>query len=146
MPEVGALFLRCYQEHLPFELTNAQKETLRAIRQDLAQPQQMNRMVQGDVGSGKTIVAILAALMVMGQGQQAALMAPTEILAEQHLRGARKLLEPLGLQAVLVAGSQRKKGPQGQRELPLAAGEAGLAVGTHALIEDPVQFHTWASR
>ena len=126
-------------ESLPFALTGAQRRAVDEIARDLALPHPMQRLLQGDVGSGKTIVAALAMLQAAEAGWQAALMAPTEILAEQHYRKLEGWLEPLGIKVAWLAGSQKKK----QREAAiamLASGEAMLAVGTHALIEDPVAF------
>jgi ATP-dependent DNA helicase RecG len=126
-------------ESLPFALTGAQRRAVDEIARDLALPHPMQRLLQGDVGSGKTIVAALAMLQAAEAGWQAALMAPTEILAEQHFRKLESWLEPLGIKVAWLAGSQKKK----QREAAiamLASGEAMLAVGTHALIEDPVAF------
>lgn len=122
---------------LPFVLTGAQRRAWNEIEQDLASPHPMQRLLQGDVGSGKTIVAALAMLQAVENGHQAALMAPTEILAEQHYLKLVAWLEPLGLEVAWLAGSRTKK----EREAVmarLAEGEILLAVGTHALIEDPV--------
>jgi len=126
-------------ESLPFSLTGAQGRAVDEIARDLATPHPMQRLLQGDVGSGKTIVAALAMLQGAESGWQAALMAPTEILAEQHFRKLDAWLAPLGVRVAWLSGSQKKK----QREAALsmlASGEALLAVGTHALIEDPVAF------
>lgn len=128
---------------LPFELTSAQKRVIGEIRQDLAKEHPMSRLVQGDVGSGKTLVAMIAALDVIEAGHQASLMAPTEILAEQHARNAARLLEPLGVRVGLLTGKTKAK----ERSETLAAlerGEIGLLIGTHALIEDAVQFRSLA--
>ncbi|GAA5171262.1 ATP-dependent DNA helicase RecG [Viridibacterium curvum] len=122
---------------LPFALTGAQRRAVNEIAQDLAQPHPMQRLLQGDVGSGKTIVAALAMLQAAEHGYQAALMAPTEILAEQHYRKLAGWLAPLGLQVAWLSGSQKKREREANRAL-LASGEALLAVGTHALIEDDV--------
>lgn len=122
---------------LPFDLTGAQRRAVDEIARDLAQPHPMQRLLQGDVGSGKTIVAALAMLQAAENGYQAALMAPTEILAEQHWRKLAGWLEPLGVPVVWLSGSQKKK----ERAAMLArleSGEALLVVGTHALIEDSV--------
>jgi len=136
---IGDYFNRFYTEQLPFQLTNAQKRVVKEIRADVAKPVQMNRLVQGDVGSGKTIVAVMAMLMAVDNGFQAALMAPTEILAEQHFNSCNRLLEPLGLQVDLIAGGQGKR--QRNRILAdLQSGHTHIIIGTHALIEDPVQF------
>ena len=124
---------------LPFRLTRAQSRTLNEIRTDLARPHPMQRLLQGDVGSGKTIVAAFAALQAIESGYQAAVMAPTEILAEQHYRKFSLWLEPLGIETAWLTGSLKKK----ERDKVLAAIEAGksqLAVGTHALFQDEVVF------
>jgi ATP-dependent DNA helicase RecG len=123
---------------LPFVLTAAQERVWREIRTDLARPTPMNRLLQGDVGSGKTVVAVMALLTAVEAGFQAVLMAPTEILAEQHLTTVRGLVEPLGIPVVLLAAGQRSR----EREAALAAlqsGAAPLAVGTHALIQEGVE-------
>ncbi len=136
---VGELFNRLYKEVLPFDLTNAQKRVIKEIRQDVLTGQQMNRLIQGDVGSGKTLVALLSMLLAVDNGYQACMMAPTEILARQHYAGLKELLEPLGVEVELLVGSTRKK--ERSRILPaLASGEIKIIVGTHALIEDTVQF------
>ncbi len=124
---------------LPFALTGAQQRAVDEIARDLATPHPMQRLLQGDVGSGKTIVAALAMLQAAEAGWQAALMAPTEILAEQHFRKLDAWLTPLGIKVAWLAGSQRKKAREAALAM-LASGEALLAVGTHALIEDPVAF------
>jgi ATP-dependent DNA helicase RecG len=124
-------------DHLPFRLTAAQTRVVAEIAADLATPCPMQRLLQGDVGSGKTIVAALAMLQVAENGWQAALMAPTEILAEQHYRKLSAWLEPLGVKLVWLAGSQRKRAREAALAL-LQNGDCLLAVGTHALIEDPV--------
>ncbi len=125
--------------HLPFALTGAQRRAIDQIMRDLATPHPMQRLLQGDVGSGKTIVAALAMLQAAEAGWQAALMAPTEILAEQHYRKLEAWLAPQGIKVAWLAGSQKKKQRAAALAL-LASGEAMLAVGTHALIEDPVAF------
>jgi ATP-dependent DNA helicase RecG len=123
---------------LPFSLTRAQERVTREILADMARPHPMNRLVQGDVGSGKTVVALAAMLTAVEAGAQAALMAPTEILAEQHYINIHALVETLGLRAVLLTGST----PARERPyLALASGEAHIAVGTHALIQEGVRFH-----
>ncbi|GAA5178041.1 ATP-dependent DNA helicase RecG [Niveibacterium umoris] len=124
---------------LPFALTGAQQRAVDEIARDLATPHPMQRLLQGDVGSGKTIVATLAMLQAVESGWQAALMAPTEILAEQHFRKLESWLAPLGIKVAWLAGSQKKKAREAALAM-LASGEAMLAVGTHALIEDPVAF------
>jgi ATP-dependent DNA helicase RecG len=124
---------------LPFRLTRAQARTLNEIRSDLARPHPMQRLLQGDVGSGKTVVAALAALQAIESGYQATVMAPTEILAEQHYRKFSLWLEPLGIETAWLTGSLKKK----ERDKVLAAiegGKAQLAVGTHALFQEEVVF------
>lgn len=126
-------------ENLPFKLTNAQQKVTAEISQDLTQPHPMQRLLQGDVGSGKTIVACMAALQSIEHGWQVALMAPTEILAEQHFKKFEIWLKPLNIQIAWLTGSQSKK----EREVALAniaSGAAQLAVGTHALFQDAVSF------
>jgi ATP-dependent DNA helicase RecG len=124
---------------LPFALTNAQRRVIGEIAVDLAAPEAMNRLVQGDVGSGKTVVAVAALLIAARSGYQAALMAPTEILAEQHLRGVRPLLESLGVRVDLLTGSRPAREKQAVRDR-VASGETGVVVGTHALIQEGVRF------
>jgi len=127
-------------DSLPFRLTYAQSRVLRDIHQDLAGPHPMNRLIQGDVGCGKTVVALAAMLAAVGSGFQAALMAPTEILAEQHYLNLHRLLEPLGVSCVLLIGRRGGK----RRAAALAAiaeGAAGIVIGTHALIQEGVRFH-----
>jgi ATP-dependent DNA helicase RecG len=137
--KVGDYFNRFYNEQLSFELTNAQKRVIKEIRSDVGRGQQMNRLLQGDVGSGKSIVAILSLLIAIDNGYQAALMAPTEILANQHYEGFKDKLESIGLRAALLTGStksaERKKIHEG-----LTSGDIHLLIGTHALIEDTVAF------
>jgi len=126
-------------EALPFHLTDAQAHVLREIQRDLAAPHPMNRLIQGDVGCGKTVVAMLTMLVAVGSGLQAALMAPTEILAEQHYLTLHSLMEPLGVSCVLLVGRRGGK----RRSAALAAiadGAAGIVVGTHALIQQNVRF------
>ncbi len=135
----GPLLEAFPREVLPFELTDAQKRAVEEIGQDVAGGRQMNRLIQGDVGCGKTIVGVSAMLMAVDSGHQAAFMAPTEILAEQHYASLRRYLEPLGLNVGLLIGGQRKK----LREeilTAIAAGEMQVVVGTHALIEEKVVF------
>ena len=124
---------------LPFKLTHAQQKTWREISHDLAQPHPMQRLLQGDVGSGKTIVALLAALQALENGYQAALMSPTEILAEQHYLKLRAWLQPLGIAPVWLAGSLKKKDKQFAVD-SIANGETLLAIGTHALFQKQVNF------
>ena len=125
---------------LPFSLTGAQKRVLVEIYTDLAQNAPMNRLVQGDVGCGKTIVAALSALQAVDSGYQAALMAPTEILAEQHYLKLKPLLEPLGVKVVLLTGSLRTKEKVLRQDM-VASGQSQVVIGTHALIQDTVKFH-----
>ena len=124
---------------LPFHPTAAQKRVLKEIAGDMAQPAPMRRLLQGDVGSGKTIVALEAAVIAMENGYQAALMAPTEILATQHYLSARKILEPSGYRIVLLTGSQ-EQGRKKQARRHIAQGNAQLVIGTHALIQETVEF------
>lgn len=138
MPRVGEAFNRCY-EALPFPLTGAQKRVITEIRNDMKSGHQMNRLLQGDVGSGKTMVAVLTALIAIGNGFQACIMAPTEVLAQQHFKNIQKFLEPTGVKSALLTGSTRTKE---RREIHqgLEDGSIGIIVGTHALIEDNVIF------
>lgn len=126
-------------ESLPFEFTGAQKRALKEIADDLAKPHPMHRLVQGDVGSGKTLVALAAALIAKSNGLQATIMVPTEILAEQHFRNAKKYLEPLSVTVGLLTGSQKQSERKQTFEL-LKQGAIDLCVGTHALIQDEVEF------
>jgi ATP-dependent DNA helicase RecG len=131
--------IRPLHETLPFRLTEAQARVLREIAADMTSPHRMNRMVQGDVGSGKTVVALFAMLLAVEGGHQAALMAPTELLAEQHARNLGALLKPLGLEVALLTG--RLGAAERRRVLErLADGSGSLVVGTHALIQDAVAF------
>lgn len=137
--KVGELFNDFYTHHLPFELTNAQKRVIKEVRADVARGHHMNRLIQGDVGSGKTMVALLAALLAIDNGYQTCLMAPTEILAMQHYAGISELLKKVNIEVVLLTGST----PKGEKRKileRLAAGEIPLIIGTHALIEPTVQF------
>ena len=138
MTKVGAAFHSCYNA-LPYELTGAQQRVIKEIRADLSSGRQMNRLLQGDVGSGKTMVAVLSCLLAIGNGYQACIMAPTEVLAQQHFANIQKYLAPTGLQCALLTGSttQKERRPLLQG---LADGSIQLVVGTHALIEDPVQY------
>ncbi|MDP2240327.1 MAG: ATP-dependent DNA helicase RecG [Burkholderiales bacterium] len=131
------------QETLPFKLTSAQQKALAQIRHDLVQPYPMQRLLQGDVGSGKTVVAALAALQCVENGYQVAIMAPTEILAEQHYRKFSAWLEGLGVSVAWLAGSLRQKQKREALER-VASGEAMVAIGTHALFQDEVEFHNLA--
>jgi ATP-dependent DNA helicase RecG len=137
--EVGAVFLSFYNRHLPFELTNAQKRVVKEIRGDVRTGAQMNRLVQGDVGSGKTIVALLAMLLAIDNGYQAALMAPTEILATQHYNGLRELCEPAGITVELLTGST-PAAKRAELHTALQEGRLQILIGTHALIEPTVKF------
>ena len=132
-----------FLDQLPFTLTGAQKHVMADIRQDLSQPLPMLRLVQGDVGSGKTVVAALAALQALGAGAQVALMAPTEILAEQHFQNFRNWLEPLGIELAWVSGKVKGKARQAALEA-VAEGRAQVVIGTHALFQDEVAFHRLA--
>jgi ATP-dependent DNA helicase RecG len=131
------------QEKLPFKLTSAQNKALAQIRHDLVQPFPMQRLLQGDVGSGKTIVAALAALQCVENGYQVAIMAPTEILAEQHYRKFSAWLEGLGVSVAWLSGSLRRKEKREALER-VASGEAMVAIGTHALFQEEVEFHNLA--
>ena len=136
---VGALFNDFYTNHLPFPLTGAQKRVIREIRQDTGSGRQMNRLLQGDVGSGKTLVALMSMLIALDNGYQACIMAPTEILAEQHLTTIRQFLGDMDIRVELLTGVVKGK----KREAVLqgiADGSVQILVGTHAVIEDPVQF------
>ena len=128
---------------LPFQLTSAQDQVVREIFRDMMSVRPMNRLVQGDVGSGKTVVALHAIVMACGSGYQAALMAPTEILAEQHSRNLGKFFEALGLKAALLRGSENAAVKRSQLAR-LASGEIQVAIGTHALIQKGVKFHNLA--
>lgn len=137
--EVGDVFNLFYTNHLPFTLTGAQKRVLKEIRKDFLTGHHMNRLLQGDVGSGKTLVALLTMLMGIGNGYQAALMAPTEILARQHFETLKELLRDLPIKLELLTGSVKKKDRKGIHE-GLEDGSIHILVGTHALLEDVVQF------
>ena len=139
--KVGDIFNTFYNQNLPFELTNAQKRVLKEIRRDMGTGRQMNRLLQGDVGSGKTLVALMSMLIALDNGYQACLMAPTEILANQHLETIRNFLFGMDVRVELLTGSVKGK----RREKILAgleAGEVQILVGTHALIEDAVRFRS----
>lgn len=138
MPKVGEAFNKCY-EALPFPLTGAQKRVITEIRNDLKSGHQMNRLLQGDVGSGKTMVAVLTALIAIGNGYQACIMAPTEVLAQQHFKNIQKFLAPTGVKSALLTGSSKTKE---RREIHqgLEDGSISIIVGTHALLEDVVVF------
>lgn len=136
---VGDNFNNFYSTHLPFELTGAQKRVIKEIRKDTNAGLQMNRLVQGDVGSGKTVVALMSMLLAVDNGYQACMMAPTEILATQHFHSISSMLTDMPVKVELLTGSTRKKQREKMLE-ELASGELKLLVGTHALIEDKVQF------
>ena len=136
---IGDLFNSFYKENLPFELTNAQKRVVREIRKDTCSGRQMNRLLQGDVGSGKTLVALMSMLIALDNGYQACIMAPTEILAEQHLVTLQEFLKGMPVRVELLTGIV--KGKKRQEVLNgLLTGEVQILVGTHAVIEDTVQF------
>ena len=136
---VGDCLNRFYSENLPFELTDAQKRVIREIRKDMGSGRQMNRLLQGDVGSGKTLVALMVMLIALDNGFQACLMAPTEILATQHLQTIEKMLDGMGLKIALLTGSTKKKARRVIHE-GLTDGSIKILIGTHALIEETVQF------
>lgn len=140
MPKVGAAFNACYGA-LPYELTGAQKRVIKEIRSDMMSGHQMNRLLQGDVGSGKTMVAVLSALIAVGNGFQACIMAPTEVLAQQHLANITKYLAPTGVRCELLIGSTGRAARKPILE-GLADGSVGIIIGTHALIEDTVVFRS----
>ena len=137
---IGDIFNGFYAHHLPFELTGAQKRVMHEIRADMCSGRQMNRLLQGDVGSGKTLVALMTMLIALDNGYQACLMAPTEILAEQHLQTIRDFLQGMDIRVELltgiVKGKKRKEILDG-----LATGDIHILIGTHAVIEGPVAFH-----
>ena len=138
-PTVGHYFLTFYNEYLPFELTNAQKRVVREIRADLGSGRQMNRLLQGDVGSGKTLVGLLAMLLALDNHCQACLMAPTEILATQHYATVMGFLKDMDVKVALLTGSTKKR--EREKLLPaIASGEIQIVIGTHALIEETVVF------
>lgn len=137
--KVGEIFNTFYNQYLPFQLTGAQKRVLKEIRADTARGKQMNRLLQGDVGSGKTIVALLTMLLAADNGYQSCLMAPTEILAAQHFKGLSELLQDMPVKIRLFTGST-KKAERKQILQQLADGSLHMITGTHALIEDPVIF------
>lgn len=138
--QVGEHLNRFYKDHLPFELTGAQKRVVKEVRRDMGSGHQMNRLVQGDVGSGKTLVGLLAMLIATGNGFQSALMAPTEILAQQHHATMSRFLEGMPVVVRLITGST-KTAERKSILTALRAGEVHIIVGTHALLEDRVQFH-----
>ena len=138
-PHVGQRFNRFYSTCLPFALTGAQKRVIKEVRTDMISGRQMNRLVQGDVGSGKTIVALMCMLLAVDNGYQCCMMAPTEILATQHYESLRALAAPVGVNVRLLTGSTKKKERE-EIHAQLASGELHILVGTHAVLEDPVQF------
>lgn len=140
MLKVGAAFNACYGA-LPYELTGAQKRVIKEIRSDMMSGHQMNRLLQGDVGSGKTMVAVLSALIAVGNGFQACIMAPTEVLAQQHFANITKYLAPTGVRCELLIGSTGRAARKPILE-GLADGSVGIIIGTHALIEDTVVFRS----
>ena len=137
--KVGEMFNRFYRENLPFELTNAQKRVVREIRNDVNGNSQMNRLIQGDVGSGKTLVALLSMLLAKDNGYQACMLVPTEILAEQHCATLRRMLGCLPVRVELLTGSTKQKDRKIIFE-GLENGDVDILVGTHAILEDNVQF------
>jgi ATP-dependent DNA helicase RecG len=138
MPKVGPDFHACYNA-LPYSLTGAQQRVIKEIRADLMSGHQMNRLLQGDVGSGKTMVAVLSCLMAIGNGYQACIMAPTEVLAQQHYANIQKYLKPTSVRCALLTGSTTAKERRGIHA-GLEDGSIGIIVGTHALLEDNVIF------
>jgi len=137
--KVGDSLNQFYEKNLPFELTNAQKRVLKEIRKDIGSGKQMNRLLQGDVGSGKTLVALMSMLIALDNGFQACIMAPTEILANQHFDTIKEFLEGLPINVALLTGSTKTKARKELHE-KLLSGELQILIGTHALIEDTVQF------
>ncbi len=137
--KVGHNFNKFYNDFLPFELTNAQKKVIKEIRRDVNRNSQMNRLIQGDVGSGKTLVALMIMLLSMDNGFQSCLMAPTEILAQQHFQSISKFLEGMNIQVGLLTGSTKAKDRK-VLHAALLSGEIQILIGTHALIEDTVVF------
>lgn len=138
-PIIGDHFNTFYNHHIPFDLTNAQKRVLKEIRMDMKRPIQMNRLLQGDVGSGKTMVALLTMLIAMDNSFQSCLMAPTEILAQQHYNGIKDLLQETGINVRLLTGSTKAS----ERKIihqELEEGSLSILVGTHAVLEDKVKF------
>jgi len=138
--EVGTYFKTFYSDLLPFSLTGAQKKVIKEIRHDLGSGRQMNRLLQGDVGSGKTVVSLMCMLLAIDNGFQACLLAPTEILAQQHYAGLQKMTEGLDIHIAFLSGSIKGKARQ-EIFHDLASGQINIIVGTHALLEDPVQYH-----
>ena len=138
-PTVGNYFNTFYKDYLPFELTGAQKRVVKEIRADMGSGRQMNRLLQGDVGSGKTLVALLSMLLAVDNHCQACMMAPTEILATQHYATVMEFLKDMDIRVALLTGSTKKK--ERNKILPaIASGEIQIVIGTHALIEETVVF------
>ena len=137
--KIGNQFNTFFNKNLPFELTDAQKRVIREIRKDIGNGQQMNRLLQGDVGSGKTIVALMVMLIAADNGFQSCLMAPTEILAKQHFQSIKSLIGDLDITIGILTGSS-KKAERTQLAEQLESGTLNILIGTHALIEDKVQF------
>ncbi len=138
-PKIGENFLGFFNEKIPFELTGAQKRVIKEIRRDLGAGKQMNRLLQGDVGSGKTMVGLMSMLMALDNGFQSCLMAPTEILAQQHYLSISEYVEGMGIRVGFLSGSVKGKKRKALLEL-LALGEIDFLIGTHAVLEDPVVF------
>ena len=138
-PKVGGVFNTFYNEKLPFPLTGAQKRVIREIRRDTVSGFQMNRLLQGDVGSGKTLVALMSMLLAVDNGFQACMMAPTEILARQHFATVSRMLDGLPVRVAILTGASKTKERREALE-GIASGEVDILIGTHALIEDRVQF------
>ncbi len=136
---IGTIFNTFYSRYLPFDLTGAQKREMHEIRKDMCTGRQMNRLLQGDVGSGKTLVALMTMLIALDNSFQACIMAPTEILAEQHLETIRQFLGDMNIRVELLTGMVKGKRRTQVLEA-LAAGTVDILVGTHAVIEDTVQF------
>ncbi|MBK7215484.1 MAG: ATP-dependent DNA helicase RecG [Bacteroidales bacterium] len=139
-PTIGNIFNEFYAKYLPFELTNAQKKVIKEIRVDLGSGRQMNRLLQGDVGSGKTLVALMCMLIALDNGYQACIMAPTEILAQQHFKTISRFLGDMDVKVDLLTGSTKAAQRKSMHTL-LKSGELHILIGTHALIEDAVQFN-----
>jgi ATP-dependent DNA helicase RecG len=136
---VGDVFTEFYDKYIPFELTGAQKRVLKEIRRDMQTGMHMNRLLQGDVGSGKTLVALMTMLFAIGNGYQACIMAPTEILAKQHFISIGEMLSKMNVKVALLTGSTKKKDRKILHE-QLISGEIDILIGTHALLEDPVKY------
>lgn len=139
--KIGNFFNSFFEQKLPFELTNAQKRVIKEIRRDLGAGVQMNRLLQGDVGSGKTMVGLMCMLIALDNGYQACMMAPTEILAQQHFQSISEYVEGLGINVDFLSGSVKGKKRRGAILEKLKSGETHIIIGTQALLEDPVEFH-----